>query len=258
MLLAKHAVAIQSKLPSCCLYKQDLIPASKCNFKIKFICLCSNTITLPITLYSSTVLLFTISQTRLPSSSLSGRVYMPSSPPLELEGIIPFNMELKAKFVQYLATKPPTTPTWISKRRTNNRCIFSQAKKAVYRRWLEDPYGVIEGESIKAKAQDRNARFDALKFYELDQGCIYQKAPIRNGEVVGQCKYVALSTNAFDIIVDEHRGIKHFGICFPTLILYCLTNVGIEKTFQRIVVNYYSITRANVAWVIKRCNICNL
>jgi hypothetical protein len=67
-----------------------------------------------------------------------------------------------------------------------------------------------------------------------------------------------LSTNIFDIIADKHRGIKHFGICFPILILYCLTNIGIEKIFQYIVVNYYSITQANVAWVVKRYNICNL
>jgi hypothetical protein len=199
-----------------------------------------------------------MSQTRLPGSSPSGWVYMPSSPPPEPEGVVPFNMELKAKFLQYLATKPPATPTRTGKRCTNNRRIFSQAKKAVYRRWLEDLHEVIEGESIQAKAQDRNAQFDALKFYELDQGCIYRKAPIRNGEVVGQRKYVALSINAFDIIADEHRGIKHFGICSPTLILCCLTNVGIEKTFQCIAVNYYGITRANVAWVVKRCNICNL
>jgi hypothetical protein len=36
---------------------------------------------------------------------------MPSSPPPEPEGIVAFNVELKAKFLQYLATKPPTTPT---------------------------------------------------------------------------------------------------------------------------------------------------
>jgi hypothetical protein len=36
---------------------------------------------------------------------------MPSLLPLKLEGVVLFNIELKAKFLQYLATKPPTTPT---------------------------------------------------------------------------------------------------------------------------------------------------
>jgi hypothetical protein len=40
--------------------------------------------------------------------------------------------------------------------------------------------------------------------------------------------------------------------------LYYLTNLGIEKTFQCIAESYYGITRANVAWVVTRCIICNL
>jgi hypothetical protein len=159
-----------------------------------------------------------MSQVCLPGLSPAGRVYMPSSPTPEPEGITPFGPELKTKFLQYLQTKPPSaSPTRVNKQQSNNRSIFSQAKKALYCRWLQDPSGEVEGESIQARAQDRNARYDALKHYKLNQGCIYRKAPIRNGDVVGVRKYVALSTNVFEIIVDEHRGLKHFGICFLTL-----------------------------------------
>jgi hypothetical protein len=166
-----------------------------------------------------------MSQVRPSGSSPAGRVYMPSSPTPEPEGITPFGPELKAKFLQYLQTTPPSaSPTRVNRRRTNNRSIFSQAKKAIYRRWLQDPCGEVEGESIQARVQDRNARYDALKHYELNQGCIYRKAPIRNRDIVGVRKYVALSTNAFEIIVDEHRGLKHFGICFLTLFCTILSN----------------------------------
>jgi hypothetical protein len=154
-----------------------------------------------------------MSQVRLPGSSPAGRVYIPSSPTPEPEGITPFGLELKAKFLQYLQTTlPSASPTCVNRQQTNNRCIFSQAKKAIYRRWLQDPCGEVEGESIQARVQDRNARYDALKYYKLNQGCIYRKAPIRNRDIVGVRKYVALSTNAFEIIADEHRGLKHFGI----------------------------------------------
>ena len=40
------------------------------------------------------------------------------------------------------------------------------------------------------------------------------------------------------------------------MILYFLTRLGIEKTFERILENYYGITKAHVKWVIKQCNIC--
>jgi hypothetical protein len=160
-----------------------------------------------------------MSQNRRPGASPFSHVYMPSSPPPETEGIVAFNAELRAKPLAYLATKLPRSLSKYSKR-TNNRRVFSQAKKAVYRRWLENPGRELEGETLAARAQDRNARYDALKFYELDQGRIYCKAPILNEVVIGLCKYVWLSTNAFDIIADEHRGIKHFGICCSTL--FCI------------------------------------
>jgi hypothetical protein len=39
------------------------------------------------------------------------------------------------------------------------------------------------------------------------------------------------------------------------LILY-FPKLGVEKTFERILENYYGITKAHVKWVVKRCNIC--
>jgi len=33
-------------------------------------------------------------------------------------------------------------------------------------------------------------------------------------------------------------------------------NIGVEKTYQCIAESYYSITQANVAWVVQKCYIC--
>ena len=162
MLLMKHAIKLLFN-------KYSLIPTSKYKFKLNF-----HIVILLHTIYSSTILYiqapFSImSQIRLSSSSPIGRVYMPPQAAPEPEGITPFGPKLKAKFLQYLQTKPPpASPTRVNRRRTNNRSIFSQAKKAIYRRWLQDPHGEVEGESIKARAQDRNARYDPLKHYELN------------------------------------------------------------------------------------------
>jgi hypothetical protein len=38
--------------------------------------------------------------------------------------------------------------------------------------------------------------------------------------------------------------------------LYLLINLGVEKTFKRILKNYYRITKAYMKWVIKQYNIC--
>jgi hypothetical protein len=67
-----------------------------------------------------------MSQIRLPGSSPVGCVYMPSPSTPEPEGITPFGPELKAKFLQYLQTKPYSAlPTRVNKQQTNNRSIFS-------------------------------------------------------------------------------------------------------------------------------------
>ena len=104
MLLVKHAVKLLFN-------KYSLIPTLKCKFKLNF-----HIVILLYKLYSSTILYiqapFSImSQIRLSGSSPIGRVYMPPPATPEPEGITPFGPELKAKFLQYLATKPPTIPT---------------------------------------------------------------------------------------------------------------------------------------------------
>jgi hypothetical protein len=49
-------------------------------------------------------------------------------------------------------------------------------------------------------------------------------------------------------------------VCYLLLLLNTifLTKLGVEKTFERILQNYYGITKAHVKWVIKRCNVCCL
>jgi hypothetical protein len=189
-----------------------------------------------------------MSQVRPIGSSPIGRVYIPSSPPPQAaeEGILPFSSSLDVEFRLMLEN-------------TRNRGVFDQAKKATYRRWLENPDGLVEGDTIDQQNRDRNSRHAALTWFQLDQGCIYRKAEQR-GDTLIRPRYVALNSNALEIIQKEHRALKHYGMFILCSILYIilLINIGVEKTYERISENYYGITKANVAWVIKRCNVCSL
>jgi hypothetical protein len=86
-----------------------------------------------------------MSQIRLPRSSLIGRVYVPSSLPLQASdnGIIAFPPLLEVKFCLML-------------KHTRNQSIFDQAKKATYRRWLENLGSLIEGNTLGEMNKDRN------------------------------------------------------------------------------------------------------
>jgi hypothetical protein len=101
-----------------------------------------------------------MSQIRPLGASPIGRVYIPSSPPPQAQenGIIPFPSSLEVEFRLMLE-------------RTRNRSIFNQAKKATYRRWLEDPRGLVEGNTIEERDKDRNDRQAALNYFQLDQSC---------------------------------------------------------------------------------------
>ena len=77
-----------------------------------------------------------MSQILLPGQSLSGRVYIPSSPPPQASdhGItaFPHSLALELEFRLMLE-------------HTSNRGVFNQAKKATYRRWLENLDAEVEG-----------------------------------------------------------------------------------------------------------------
>ena len=86
-----------------------------------------------------------------------GRVYIPSSPPplAAEEGIPPFPSSLDIEFRLMLEN-------------TRNRGVFDQAKKATYRRWLENPNGLVEGDTIDQQNRDWNSRHGALTWFQLD------------------------------------------------------------------------------------------
>jgi hypothetical protein len=144
-----------------------------------------------------------MSQIRLPGQSPVGRVYIPSSPPSQASdnGItaFPYSLALELEFRLMLE-------------HTSNRGIFNQAKKAIYRRWLENPDAEVEGNTTAERNKDRNDRYAAINKFQLDQGCIYRKGELHKDTWFGP-RYVALDSNAFDIIQKEHRALKHFGKC---------------------------------------------
>jgi len=107
-----------------------------------------------------------MSQIRPIGSSLIGRVYIPSSPPPQASdnGVIAFptSLALEPEFRLMLKS-------------THNRGIFTQAKKATYRHWLENPNAEVEGNTAHERNKDRNDRHTAITRFQLDQGCIYRK-----------------------------------------------------------------------------------
>ena len=139
-----------------------------------------------------------MSQIRPEGSSPVGRVYMPSSPPPQASdnGVTAFPESLEVEFRLMLEG-------------TRNRGIFNQAKKATYRRWLENPGGPAEGNTPEELNKDRNDRQSALNGFQLDHGCIYRKAE-QHGDTLFRPRYVALDSNAFEIIQKEHRALKHY------------------------------------------------
>ena len=188
-----------------------------------------------------------MSQIRPIGSSPIGRVYIPSSPPPQASdnGVIAFPTSLALELEFHLMLES-----------THNRGIFTQAKKATYRRWLENPDAEVEGNTTHERNKDRNDRHAAITGFQLDQGCIYRKAELHKNTLF-RPRYVALDSNAFEIIQKEHRALKHYGmllsICLCSIVL---TSLGVDKTYKRLTENYYGITRSNVAWVVARCNIC--
>jgi hypothetical protein len=96
--------------------------------------------------------LLIMSQVRLFGSSLVGRVYIPSSLPLQAskdDSIKAFLTSLEVEFCLML-------------KGTHNRGIFNQAKKATYRCWLENLGGLVEGNTLDKLNKDCNNQQSAL------------------------------------------------------------------------------------------------
>jgi hypothetical protein len=113
---------------------------------------------------------------------------------------------------------------------TYNRGIFTQAKKATYCRWLENPDTEVEGNTTSERNKDCNDRYTAITGFQLDQGCIYQKSELYK-DILFRPRYVALDSNTFEIIQKEHGALKHYSmLLFVCLYSIFLTRLGIDKT----------------------------
>ena len=121
---------------------------------------------------------------------------MPSSPPPEPQGQVAFPPALEIEFIAYLEG-------------IANHGIFSQAKKASYKKWLENPYSQLEGDTIEERATNANHRNYTLRRFQLVEGCIYRKVEVKKS-ILYQARYIALDSNAFDIICKEYRYLLHY------------------------------------------------
>jgi hypothetical protein len=138
-----------------------------------------------------------------------GRVYIPSSLLLQASdnSIIAFStlLVLELEFCFILES-------------TYNRGIFTQAKKATYYCWLENPDAEVEGNTTYKRNKDCNDRYAAITGFQLDQGCIYRKAELYKN-MLFRLQYVALDSNTFEIIQKEYRALKHYSL----LLSVCLS-----------------------------------
>lgn len=77
-----------------------------------------------------------------------------------------------------------------------------------------------------------NQRTFALRYFVVDDGCLYRKEETKPNRTSGFYtilqQYVAQTHNAFGFIMDIHRLLQHFGI---------------QKTYEQVTERYYRITR---------------
>ena len=100
-----------------------------------------------------------MSQILLLGQSPSSRVYIPSFLPLQASNnsviAFPTSLGLKLEFRLMLE-------------QTGNRSVFNQAKKAIYRRWLKNPNGEVEGITANKRNKDCCNRYKAINHFQLD------------------------------------------------------------------------------------------
>jgi hypothetical protein len=141
---------------------------------------------------------------------------------------VAFQSDLAMRFERYIEATPCSTR------------IFTAHQTQQFIWFIEHPDQNLGPELANAQAF-------ALRSFEVDDGCLYRKEdykPDGNGGITTiSRRYVAQQHNAFRFIIDIHRLLQHFGI---------------QKTYERVMEWYYSITRNDMAWVVNRCTICNL
>jgi hypothetical protein len=159
-------------------------------------------------------------------SSPTGRNYGQPDPPQE----VAFKSDLAMQFERYLRTQ------------STNCSIFTAHWNQQFIWYIEHPNRMLGHD-----ARSVNQRTFALRYFEVDNGCLYRKEenkPDGNGGFITiPRRYVAQTHNAFGFITDIHRLLQHFGI---------------QKTYERVAERYYGITHQDVTWVVNRCLICNL
>jgi hypothetical protein len=173
------------------LISRSSISTSKYKFRFNFYTNVSFQVLLSYQLYSLQVLFLSIiSQIRSTRSSPIGRVYIPSSLPLQASDnsviAFPTLLALELEFRLILES-------------TYNCSIFTQAKKATYCCWLENPDTEVEGNTTSERNKDCNNRYTAITRFQLDQGCIYRKSELYK-DMLFRLQYVALDSNTFEII----------------------------------------------------------
>jgi hypothetical protein len=137
------------------------------------------------------------------ASSPSGVNFMPSSPPPDPTGIVPWPQELVHEYIKYLELD------------STNRSVLTGAKRNTIRTHLSNPNGRPPLEyTPEQRAKFNNDKHDAITNYELQDNQVYRKARIVRG-VPLRARYCACIWDSFEIICKVHLQLHHFGSYIP-------------------------------------------
>ena len=133
------------------------------------------------------------------TSSPSGVNFMPSSPPPDPTGIIPWPRDLVDEFIKYLEIE------------STNRSVLTGTKRNTIRTHLSNPNGKPPLEyTPEQRAKFNNDKHDALTNYELQDNQVYRKARAVRG-IQFNARYCACTWDSFEIICKVHIQLHHFG-----------------------------------------------
>jgi transposase InsO family protein len=116
-----------------------------------------------------------------------------------------------------------------------NRQTISAETRFYYRQFLNNNSHPITG-TKEQKQRLYTLKNRALKYFELRDGQLYRQA-----EGHDPAKYVICTYEKFERISLTHCNLGH---------------PGTRKTFEALTTNYYGVTRAEVAWLLERCQVC--
>jgi hypothetical protein len=124
-------------------------------------------------------------------------MYLPSLPPLEPNGQRSFPETLNRDYMNWLDTEEG-----------KNRKLLGPKKRFDYRHFLQYPDAKSILEDIQDRRREANKKFYCLKYFELQDNQIYQKAEVVDGKYLPAC-YTACTYDTSDLVSRTYRNLLY-------------------------------------------------